>query len=118
LDTDIERKVIECLESLGLVREKDFLIKPYIETTKTYRFPDILLPKYRLVIECDGEYWHDETYDKERDKELTELGFKILHLKETVILEYPNLKEYLQKKIFQDEWRVPVLYVVMKKKEG
>ena len=39
-------------------------------------------------------------------------------MSEQLILEHPNLKEYLQKKIDSlDKWNVPVLYAVCKEKK-
>ena len=44
------------------------------------------------IIEFDGDYWHSELMcnpkrEKERDEELIEQGFDILHIKENVYLK-------------------------------
>ena len=51
-----------------------------IETKNTFRLPDILLKNKRIIIEYDGLKWHkDVSKDIERDKELVEQNYKILH---------------------------------------
>ena len=51
-----------------------------------YLFPDFVLPSHNLIIECDGEYWHqDERREKQRDRVFAEQGYKTLHLSGTEI---------------------------------
>lgn len=42
-------------------------------------YPDFVIDK--IIVEIDGEYWHDENSDKERDLILSELGYKIYRIK-------------------------------------
>lgn len=46
---------------------------------------DIALPKYRLAIECDGEYWHSSPEAKRRDAKknyyLKKKGWKVCRFK-------------------------------------
>jgi len=45
---------------------------------------DIFIPTHNLVIECDGDYWHNYPKGKDvdwiRSDELKEEGFKVLRL--------------------------------------
>ena len=61
---------------------------------------DILIPSEKLVIECDGDYWHKYPIGLEKDhvrtKELIEKGFKVLRLWEKDIKNM-KLKEFKEK---------------------
>jgi len=57
----------------------DALENQSIETKVSRRYPDILIPSLRLIIEYDGSYWHNAEDDKKRDKELKEVGYRIIH---------------------------------------
>lgn len=50
---------------------------------------DFLLPQHNVVIECDGDYWHNVPGIGERDKRkndlLHEFGYTIVRLKENLI---------------------------------
>jgi very-short-patch-repair endonuclease len=38
--------------------------------------PDIIIPEYKIIIEYDGEYWHqDKEKDLERQKKIENLGY-------------------------------------------
>lgn len=56
--------------------------------TGKFYFLDFYIKDKNLVVEYDGDYWHNpnrfgnKTRDQNRQKELEELGFKILHIKE------------------------------------
>ena len=99
LDTWIEKRVRTFLLDLGFKEGEDFKIKAYVRTKKTFRFPDFLLPKHKLIIECDGERWHNITEDLERDKEFHDLGFKVLHLTGKVIRNYYPLRQLIGSEI-------------------
>jgi very-short-patch-repair endonuclease len=66
---------------------------------------DFYLPEYRIVIQCDGEYYHNLSWQKERDerqdKVLTFNGFNIYRFWEHEINESPekciNLLDFLNK---------------------
>ncbi len=81
-DTKIELRVKSFLLSIGIPFEaqKHF---PKIGST------DFFVPMATLVIECDGDYWHNRPGSKEkdqkRDRALTACGNKILRLTETQI---------------------------------
>lgn len=55
--------------------------KPISSKLKKFncRFLDVYIPKKHIIFEYDGSYWHNEEYDLERDEELSERGFKIIH---------------------------------------
>ena len=63
---------------------------------------DILIPSMKLVIECDGDYWHrypiGNDLDHIRTKELIQKGFKVLRLWEFEIkaMELNDFKERLK----------------------
>ena len=44
-----------------------------------YKRPDILIKELKLIIEYDGIKWHKLSNDKDRDKEIIFLGYKIIH---------------------------------------
>jgi very-short-patch-repair endonuclease len=50
---------------------------------------DFYLPKYNLVLECNGNYWHDFPdrieHDKRREAYITSLGYKVVYLTEPEI---------------------------------
>jgi very-short-patch-repair endonuclease len=50
---------------------------------------DVFIPKMKLIIECDGNYWHKypigRDIDKIRTRELLNNGFKVLRLWESDI---------------------------------
>lgn len=61
--TDIEVKVAEQLEKYKI---KYIYQKPIC---KGHFIIDFYLPEYQLVIECNGDYWHNRQERKFRDKE-------------------------------------------------
>jgi len=79
-DTKIEVKIQNLLKQLGY----DFLTHKYIKEIEHAYQCDVLIPSLNLVIECDGDYWHNYPIGNERDhirtKELIEKGFKVLRL--------------------------------------
>ena len=84
VDSKIEVKIQEYLKILGI----DFFTHQHININHSYQC-DIFIPSLNLVIECDGDYWHDYPIGKEidhiRTKELIEKGFKVLRLWEKKI---------------------------------
>jgi very-short-patch-repair endonuclease len=87
--TKIEEILIKELNNLGCVEKqqiktckklKDFVFNFYIKTYNGFRFPDINFPLLKIIIECDGNYWHkNKKYERNRDLEFKNLGYKILH---------------------------------------
>jgi len=50
-----------------------------IPTKNSQRHADVGIPKFKLDIEYDGDYWHqNKEDDKRRDQELLEVGWKTL----------------------------------------
>ena len=81
-ETSIELKVSQILNDLDIPFYKQYSIDKY--------YADFYLG-HKIIIECDGLYWHslDLTVkrDKKRDDFLTKKGYKILRLKEDEIHE-------------------------------
>ena len=79
-DSSIEVKIQEFLKQLKI----EFFTHQYIKEIKHSYQCDILVPSLNLVIECDGNYWHNYPTGKDLDhirtKELIEKGFKVLRL--------------------------------------
>lgn len=91
-ETSIEEKVRLALEKLGIKYQQEVKIGAYRA--------DFLLPESKIVIECDGEYWHRSLKARERDKRkdefLTENGYQIIRLSEEQIRsDSLNLRELL-----------------------
>lgn len=79
-DTSIEVKIQNYLKMLGI----DFLTHQHIKDIEHGYQCDILIPSMKLVIECDGDYWHKYPIGNEidhiRTSELLQKGFKVLRL--------------------------------------
>jgi len=77
--TSIERKVRDSLKNRISIQYK----KVFVLNNKLF-IPDIYIPKYKLIIECDGVYWHNYPYglerDKIKDKYFKENGYNVLRL--------------------------------------
>lgn len=118
-NSTIEIKIQNFLEQLGIEYYSNFFIK---EIPHAYRC-DIFVPSIKLVIECDGDWWHGNLkkyskekltdrilnqmeIDKNRNKELVSNRFNILRLWEGEIrsMELNDFKDKLNKfKIFYKE---------------
>jgi very-short-patch-repair endonuclease len=80
--TQIERIVARMLGSLGLAYNYNVRIGS--------KWPDFSIPEHSLIVEADGERWHqDKVKEAERDAHLEALGWTVLHLTETEILMQP-----------------------------
>lgn len=79
--TSIERTVHTVLAAVGINYQTQVRMGRYTA--------DIVIPSRRLVIECDGTYWHARLGAKERDEKkdaaLHKLGYRVLRLKEQEI---------------------------------
>jgi len=79
-DTSIEIKIQNFLKQLNIT----FFTHQYIKEIQHGYQCDILIPSMKLVIECDGDYWHKfpigRDIDKIRTSELISKGFKVLRL--------------------------------------
>jgi len=95
-DSSIEIKIQDFLKQL----EIPFFTHQYIKIEHGYQC-DILIPSMKLVIECDGNYWHKypigNEIDNTRTKELIEKGFKVLRLweNEIKVIDLNKFKERL-----------------------
>jgi len=86
-----------------------FLKRIKVEYTKQKMFcsgnrraiGDFYLPKFNLVLECDGEYWHSvleqKQKDKMKDRFYHSLGLKVIRLSEKEIIN--NLRYSFLKKL-------------------
>lgn len=97
--TSIELKVKNQLEKLG-VKYKSQMYK-YDKKNKRGFIFDFYLPDYKLVIECNGNYWHSLPDLIERDKLKEEFVFRtnhdILWLWENEIKdEWFNIVDYIE----------------------
>ena len=80
IDTKIEVKIQNFLDNLGI---EYYTHKHLKEIEHAYQC-DIFIPSMNMVVECDGNYWHNyptgNDIDHIRTKELIEKGFKVLRL--------------------------------------
>lgn len=95
VETSIERKVKDQLKSFDIKFEEQ---KPIMGG---HFIVDFYLPEYRLVIECNGEYWHSLPDRIKRDRELEEYvkirGRDILWLWENDIKDdFFSISDYLE----------------------
>ncbi len=78
-DSSIEIKIQNYLKELQI----EFFTHQYMNIKHGYQC-DILIPSINIVIECDGDYWHNYPIGKDvdhiRTSELIEKGFKVLRL--------------------------------------
>lgn len=81
------------VEEFKFKEDNDFFFNQYFKTKVGYKFPDFILPRYKLIIECDGEYWHKRN-EQERDNLFKEKGYSIIHFSDKKILK--NRKEVVQ----------------------
>jgi len=83
--SSIEKKIMEELKNRSLPFLHNYRIGRY--------FADFLIPD-RVVIECDGEYWHnkrrDEDSESKRERYLHSLGYFTFHLSEKRINKDPK----------------------------
>jgi len=79
--TSIELAIEELLKSLGITFESQKPIGKFIV--------DIYIPTKKMVIECDGDYWHALPSaikrDKAKAKLLSSLGYNLLRIPERII---------------------------------
>jgi very-short-patch-repair endonuclease/endogenous inhibitor of DNA gyrase (YacG/DUF329 family) len=80
--TSIEIKVYNTLKELGILFEKQYVVNDKF-------IVDAYIPSMKIVIECDGDYWHslDKQIKRDRVKDdyLTKCGYKMLRLSEYAI---------------------------------
>jgi very-short-patch-repair endonuclease len=96
--TYIEKKVAWLLEKKGLVFESQKIFK----RQQSFYRPDFFLPNHKLVIECDGEYWHkDKAKESLRDCFFESKGLKVVHFGEKEIrTDLPRISEEIDRHTF------------------
>jgi very-short-patch-repair endonuclease len=99
-DNKIEVKIQEYLKLLEL----NFYTHQYRNEIEHSYQCDIFIPIYNLIIECDGNYWHNypngRDIDKIRTSELINKGFRVLRLWESNIknMSLQQFEEILKQK--------------------
>jgi very-short-patch-repair endonuclease len=82
--SDIERKLYLALKEAGYRVRTQFPLGAYR--------CDLAIPKHRVVIECDGEAYHSNPEQKERDLTKTRIikkvyGWKVIRFKDSEIVK-------------------------------
>jgi len=74
----------------------------HIKSDKTFLRPDIVSTEYKLVIEYDGSYFHNNYLaDNQRDNRLINLGYKIIHYRDYLPTK-SELREDIKKILTSD----------------
>lgn len=85
-NTNIEKAIKYVLETNQIRYLPQYKIGPYSA--------DFYLPDYKLVVECDGDYWHTKPriirHGIRRDAFIRSKGYKIVHLLGSDILRGPS----------------------------
>ncbi len=91
-DTTIEVKIQNFLKELDI----EFFTHQYMKIEHGYQC-DILIPEQMIVIEADGNYWHEYPIGREidhiRTKEMETQGYKVIRLWE-VDIRRMNLEDF------------------------
>lgn len=69
-ETRIERLMREALTAAGIPFAAQFPVGRF--------FGDFALPEHRLIVEVDGEHWHDAERDARRDAKIALLGWRVI----------------------------------------
>ena len=110
-DTKIEQKIEGFLKLIGIEYHKHF----YMNMIRDAYQCDFLIPQLKIVIECDGDYWHgnpkkftgaklkefqiqQREEDQRRTEQLNNHGYKVIRLWESDIknLLLEEFKELIQ----------------------
>ncbi len=76
----------------GLLRDRRLEELKFRRQVPIGRFVvDFLCLRHRLIVEADGEYFHDPVRDAERDAWLTAEGFRVLRFTEGQIVSKPEV---------------------------
>lgn len=74
----IERMMAEALAARGIKADAQYEIGPFVV--------DFALTEFNIVLECDGDYWHNLPKqikkDRAKDAYLLKCGWKVLRIKE------------------------------------
>lgn len=107
----IERKVQWLLDELNIEYSTNFVFKRNVVfkggTHRVY-FPDIVLEKYKIIIECDGDYWHSsekvKAIDAQKDIEYKEAGYMVLRFSGTQIrTDLESVANEIKRVVFNHE---------------
>lgn len=83
--SSIERAMADAFRMVGLTPTAQHIIGPYIV--------DFAFPLARLVVECDGTYWHgrpqQQVKDTRKDAYLARHGWQVVRLREQAITASP-----------------------------
>jgi len=75
-NTSIERAIKSVLDYLNITYEEQYIVSGFVV--------DFYLPDYNLLIECDGDYWHNRPEQIKRDNirnaVFKKLGYNLLRL--------------------------------------
>lgn len=78
-ETSIERSVRELLDLLGIEYQRQVPLCGV-------GWADFLIPDKKIVIECDGDYWHSlervKIRDSKKESAWVKSGYKVIRLKE------------------------------------
>lgn len=78
-----EQPVYNALLDMGYKYQEDFFHNYHVRTANDGYWCDFGFPKFKLDIECDGSFWHqDKVRDGARDQALLTIGWKTLRLDE------------------------------------
>lgn len=97
-DSLIEVKIQDYLKQLGIT----FYTHQYIQEIEHGYQCDILIPSMNLIIECDGDYWHNypkgNDMDYIRTSELLQKGFRVIRLweREIKVLSLSSFKNKME----------------------
>ena len=84
--TNIEVAMAKLLTDLGIEYEEQVQIERWS--------CDFLVPSMSLIIECDGDYWHQlpqvRHKDVIKDAWLQDRGYRVLHILENIIMKHPD----------------------------
>jgi G:T-mismatch repair DNA endonuclease (very short patch repair protein) len=73
------------VELFNLVKQIDICPILNFAVKEVNKCIDIALPHRKIAIEYDGSYWHqDEEKDKQRQKEIESLGWKVIRYRDIV----------------------------------
>lgn len=103
-DTSIEIKMQDIL------RQHGYFFKTQMPICNIC-IPDIILPERKIIIQCDGDYWHNypdgNEQDRKQDEILTKNGWRVIRFWEHEINE--NIQDCLRRfeAIYNDIEYVP-----------
>jgi DNA mismatch endonuclease (patch repair protein) len=92
-DTSIEIMLRKALWHKGIRYRKNFKILP--------GKPDIVIPKYKIVIFCDGELWHGKDWNIKKRSFKTNSDFWISKIEKNIERDYE-----IDSKLFKQGWIV------------